>query len=248
MPGFPRVPARNPGLLDSAASPDDGTARIRPRRVSRCRLGSLARALVIVFAVLQTGETFGQAEWCGELQNAFGPFDYTDPANANHLWNVNANHFAPQVRNLTAGQAGYIGGDLDYLLRAFPNHHLALDAMARLSAKEGTAKPRGAQYTVACYFERAVRFKDDDPTVRLLYAKFLARGNQRDQVLVHLQEASKLAPEDANIKYNLGLALFELKRYDEALKAAHQAYALGFPLDGLRKKLESVGKWQPKQR
>jgi tetratricopeptide (TPR) repeat protein len=209
------------------------------------RFGWLTRALVLMLVLLRTGETFGQED-CGDLRNAFGPWDYTNPSNAKHLKNVNDNHFNSDIRNLVRGQSsGHIGGDLDYILRAFPNHHLALDAISRLSVKERKQRPRGAQYTVTCYFDRAVRFKPTDPTVRLLYARLLARNNQREQALVQLQEADQLDPKDANIKYNLGLALFELKRYDEASRAAEQAYALGFPLDGLRKKLESVGKWQP---
>ena len=205
--------------------------------------------LLLALVLLKTGEAVGQENWdCGDLRNAFGPWDYTNPSNAQHLLNVNTNHFNDSVRNLIAGQAGHIGGDLDYILRAFPNHHLALDAMLRLSVKEGAQKPRGATYTVGCYFDRAVRFKDDDPVVRLLYAKFLSRANEREKALAQLQEANKLDANDANIKYNLGLALFEVKRYDEAAQVARQAYALGFPLDGLRKKLESVGKWQPERR
>jgi hypothetical protein len=44
--------------------------------------------------------------------------------------------------------------------------------------------------------------------------------------------------------YNLGLAYVEIKRYPEALEAAHKAYALGFPLPGLRDRLKSVNAWK----
>jgi tetratricopeptide (TPR) repeat protein len=210
-------------------------------------VGRPTRALALALLLVQAGGTFGQ-DACGGLSNGFGPWDYTDPRNERHLINVNGNHFNSDVRNLVRGQTGHIGGDLDYTLRAFPNHHRALDAMLRLSAKEGSERPRGAIYTVACYFDRAVRFKPDDPTVRLLYAKFLASKKRHADAVVHLREADQVDPDDANIKYNMGLALFELKRYDEAADQAQQAYALGFPLQGLRKKLESVGKWQPEPR
>jgi tetratricopeptide (TPR) repeat protein len=222
------------------------TAR-QVKTVSEFLLVRLTRALALALVLLQAGETFGQEE-CGELRNSFGPWDYNDPRNAPHLTNVNGNHFDSGVQNLVRGQAGYIGADIDYVLRAFPNHHLALDAMSRLSVKERKDKPRGAQYTVACYFDRALRFKPADPTVRLLYAKLLARNKQYAEALVQLQEADQRDQDNANIKYNLGLALFELKRFDEAAEAAQRAYALGFPLPGLRKKLESVGKWQPERR
>ena len=54
------------------------------------------------------------------------------------------------------------GGDLDYTLRAFPNHHVALMAMAKLGEKQKTARPAGAKYGVECYFQRAVSFRGDD--------------------------------------------------------------------------------------
>lgn len=209
--------------------------------------GSLLRpagALLVALLLAQPGETFPQ-EGCGDLyaEGQFGPFDYTDPRYKSQLDNVNGNHFNANVQSLTRGQSGYVGADIDYTLRAFPNHHRALDAMMRLSAKVKNEKPLGATYTVGCYVERAVRFKPTDPIVRLLYAKYLAGKKQNDKALAQLQEADKLDPNNANIKYNLGLALFDLKRYDEAAEQARQAYALGFPYPGLRKKLESVGKW-----
>jgi tetratricopeptide (TPR) repeat protein len=203
------------------------------------------RALTVALLFVHAGGAFGQ-EGCGSLANAFGPWDYTDPRNKRELANVNGNHFNANVRNLVRGQtSANIGGDIDYTLRAFPNHHRALAAMLRLSAKEGRERPLGATYTVGCYFERAVQFKPDDPAARLLYAKYLSGKDRHDEALAQLRQADQLDPEDGNIKYNMGLALFELKRYDEAADQARQAYALGFPLDGLRKKLERVGKWQP---
>src|ERR1700682_1722293 len=42
----------------------------------------------------------------------------------------------------------------------------------------------------------------------------------------------------------LGLAYFDLRDYDNALDRARSAYRLGFPLPGLRNKLQEVGKWQ----
>ena len=148
-----------------------------------------------------------------------------------------------------AGQAGYIGGDLDYILRAFPNHHLALDAMSRLSVKEGTAKPRGAQYTVACYFDRAVRFKADDPdgaaAVREVPLRAATSAIRPRPPAGSKQARLRRTPTSST---TWASRCSRSSATTKPLKAAHQAYALGFPLDGLRKKLESVGKWQPEQR
>ena len=42
----------------------------------------------------------------------------------------------------------------------------------------------------------------------------------------------------------MGLLYTDLKRYDDALRHAHRAYALGFPLPGLQRKLARAGKWR----
>ena len=76
---------------------------------------------------------------CGSLQNGYGPHDYR--SDKDKLQIVEQYHMTPKVVNLVAGESGYIGGDLDYTLRAFPNHHVALMAMAKLGEKEKTDKP-----------------------------------------------------------------------------------------------------------
>lgn len=67
---------------------------------------------------------------CGALQNAFGPFD-DRTARGYNLDVVGSYHFTPPVEALIRGASGTIGGDLDYTLRAFPNHHRALNATNR---------------------------------------------------------------------------------------------------------------------
>lgn len=46
----------------------------------------------------------------------------------------------------------------------------------------------------------------------------------------------------AEINYNLGLVSIELGELDQAVKYAEAAYELGFPLQGLRTKLERLGR------
>lgn len=84
------------------------------------------------------GNTLASNECYGGGQG-FGPFDYTDPETARpgkygqspplHL--VEIAHFTPEVEHLVRGKSGAIYGDLDYTLRAFPNHHRALWSMVR---------------------------------------------------------------------------------------------------------------------
>jgi tetratricopeptide (TPR) repeat protein len=68
-------------------------------------------------------------------------------------------------------------------------------------------------------------------------------GKTQDAVQ-KLEKAAELNSENGNVHYNLGLAYFTLKDYEKSLAHAQRAYALGFPLPGLRNKLEKAGKWQ----
>jgi uncharacterized protein (TIGR02996 family) len=181
------------------------------------------------------------AEQCGPLNNGYGPYDYrVDKA---HLPVVENNHFAPGVEKLIAGQNGTIGSDIDYTLRAFPNHPRALMAMAKFGRKMKNDRVIGATYPIPCYFERAVRFRPDDGVVRILYADFLMKRGETTEALTQVQAAEQLAGQSADMHYNIGLAYLELKDYPKSLEHAHTAYRLGFPLPGLRNRLERAGKW-----
>ena len=199
-----------------------------------------ALAVTIVFSPI--GAFAGESD-CGSLQNHFGPFDYRS-ASAENRRLVEGTHFTPKVESLAGGNTTITpGGDMGYTLNVFPNHHRALMALIKLSEREKTDKPRGMGHTVACWFDRAERFRPDDATVKMLHGIYLMRKGKMQAAAEKLEQANALAGEDANILYNLGLAYFDLKQYDKALTNAHAAYALGFPLPGLRDKLKRAGKW-----
>jgi tetratricopeptide (TPR) repeat protein len=203
------------------------------------------------FAYLLIGVSFlafqtnaGAVQPCGELENAFGPFDYTNPKNERNLSIVNKRHFTSSVEHLFRPQAGSVGGNIDYTLRAFPNHHRALDAMARLTIKQQTSKPEGAGYTLECYFDRAKRLKPNDGMVPLIYGMYFYRIGKLDQALEQFKLAERLQPDNPNTYYNLGLLYFAKKDYENARSYANKAYALGFELPGLKQKLVAAGQWK----
>jgi tetratricopeptide (TPR) repeat protein len=180
---------------------------------------------------------------CGPLKNAFGPFDYrVAPLDTRDV--VESHHFTPEVESLIKGHTGVIGGDIDYTLRAFPNHPRALLAMMNLSFKEKTTKPRGSSYSVECWFDRAERFHPDDGVVQMLYGIYLLKLGRTSDAIKRFEAAEATADGDPNLYYNLGLAYFDLKKYDKALSYAHKAYALNFPLPGLREKLKRAHAWK----
>jgi tetratricopeptide (TPR) repeat protein len=198
--------------------------------------------LVLTSAMFAWACAVHAADPCGELTNGYGPYDYrTDKAK---LTVVEVNHFTTKVENLQCCLNGPLEADLDYTLRAFPNHHRALLAMERLAANMHTERPPRAHYTVACYYERAIRFRPDDGTTRMLYAAYLAKKGNAAEAIKHMEYIEKNAGPSANLDYNMGLVYADLKQYDKALEHAHRAYQAGFNLPGLRAKLERAGKWR----
>lgn len=202
------------------------------------------RALVAVLMALGTtasGLASGQ-EGCGPLENAYGPFDYR--SSKKELNVVEQFHFTPDVESLRHGNTGALGGDLDYTLRASPNHHRALMAMVNLALKAKSAKPLGARYTVDCWFDRAIRFANDDGAVRIIYGVYLYRVGKKDEARRVLEDARRFAKDDPNLYYNLGFVYLDLGDKAKALESAQTAYRLGAQLPGLRNKLRKAGAWK----
>jgi len=181
---------------------------------------------------------------CGQLTNEEGPFDYRN-APPKILDLVQRYHFTESVATLAGGStASNVAADISYTLRWFPNHPRALMAMAELARREKKDPPKGSPYTVQCWFQRAIEFRPDDEKVRAIYGVTLLRDGKRSQAIEQLTKALAMAPDDANAHYNLGLAYFGDKRYEEALAQAKAAYALGFPLPGLRDMLKRENQWK----
>jgi tetratricopeptide (TPR) repeat protein len=200
---------------------------------------------VVVLAMLASGAVHAQKKnFCGELKNAFGPFDYRKAASLPFEINiVEIAHFTPDVENNIKGNSGTIAGDLDYTLRAWPNHHRALASMSRQGMIEKTVQPKGAHFPVDCYFLRAFEWAPDDGMVHAIYGNHMFAKGKTDEALREFKRAVELEPDNPTINYNAGLAYIKTKDYDKALMHAKKAYAQNFPLPGLKNKLKALGKW-----
>lgn len=180
---------------------------------------------------------------CGELRNGYGPYDAR--RDLDKLEIVLTAHFTPVVESLTKGATNTTaGGDIDYTLRAIPNHPRALLAMIRLGVKENREKPRGSSYTIECWLDRALRFRPDDIIVRMIYAGYLNDKKRRPEAIQHLEIAKSQAGENPFTYYNIGLIYADLGEYEAALEQAHIAYDLGVQQIGLRERLKAAGKWR----
>lgn len=222
---------------------------------------NIARTPFFLSLFLAGAPVFAQvdANFCGPIAgNHYGPYDYrpdhfvaTPGDQENHSYKrmlVDGAHFTPRVENLigaqSGGQIGPPGADLNYTLRAFPNHHRALIAVMRYGEKAKSDKPAGLSMVVECYFERAVRFKPNDMIVKMLYATYLIKNKRVLEAAAQLEQATVLAKDGAFTHYNIGLVYFDMKNYGKALAQAHQAIALGFERTELRDLLKGVNQWQ----
>jgi tetratricopeptide (TPR) repeat protein len=180
-------------------------------------------------------------EICGPLENGFGPFDYRTVKESDRKI-VEQHHFTPPVESLQAGASGPIAGDLDYTLRAMPNHHRALAALTRLAQRERTERLRGTRWPVECYFERAIRFAPDDGRTHAAFGAYLHATGRKEEGLRAIEYGSALQPDDPLIAYNFGLLLIDAGFPDRALEQAKKAYGGGIQLPGLRRKIEASGR------
>jgi len=224
--------------------------RNRLARICTHRNRASGLAVAALLALACTASHAEESNGCPILRHGYGPFDYR-VASTDQKSLVEGAHFFPGVENLRRGahhpNRGYVvlpGNELDYTLRAFPNHPRALLALSRLAQRDHTERPEGTKAPVECYFRSAIDFRPDDATVRVLFGTHLLRTNRTKEALNQLEKARDLAEDDATTQYNLGIAYADLKRYPEALDAARKAYARGFPLPGLRDRLKRAGAWK----
>jgi tetratricopeptide (TPR) repeat protein len=182
------------------------------------------------------------ADDCGDVfDRRDGVFDYTDPAD----WAVHGRipivlqyHFTPDVEALRKGNTGDLLADIEFTLRAIPNHHRAIMAVVRYEATRGI--PPGRR-SVQCWFNRALTWRPNDGMVWLLYGNYQAKGQQWEAALESYGRAKALLPDNVEVDYNLGLLYVKRGAYDKAVEHARNAYSKGYPLQGLRRQLAQKG-------
>jgi len=221
--------------------------------------------LVALFAMIAqpavafdwTGTTFEGVACSGKGQG-FGPwdfFDVNDPTDdkweEGRWWEVRVIHRQPGLEALNAipfNQIEYnrAADEFDYILRAFPNHPEILGAVIQLELKRRRTDPPIIRWRTPpeCYLQRAKAFRPKQPHVDQLMGYYLQRLGKTEQALDYYRRALEIDPDYAEVYYNIGLAHFDVGNYELARENAVKAYELGFPLRGLRRRLERVGAWE----
>ena len=227
-------------------APVHAVARASVRASFRARWRAVALALA---GAVAAHAAVAQGIGCGGLANNYGPYDYRqykdmpeiDPVTKqmSPLQMVEGAHFIDTCEALVKCKRGSIGSDIDYTLRAFPNHHRALIAMMLYGERTKRDQPPEALFTVDCYFKRALTWKADDVIVRLIYAGYLNGKGKTAAAKEQLEAANKLW---TTFMAELGCRVVH-SEVDLAVDAARRAYGAGMTHPILRQRLMAINRW-----
>lgn len=185
------------------------------------------------------GDDFSGTPCLGNSQG-YGPFDYTDPGQrGKSLELVESAHFTPAVRRLVKGKSATISADLDYTIRAYPNHHQALASMVEYYFSP--TEPTPLKSKPECYLQRALVFRPNDAAVHHIFAIYAHRRKMYEKAIQHYDKAIVIDGSSGSLRYNRGLTHYAMKQYDEAFNDAMAARERGYPLQGLMRKLVKHG-------
>lgn len=181
---------------------------------------------------------------CVGSSGVYGPFDYTAKhKHTKELFLVESAHFTTEVESLVRGNTTTLPyGDIAYTLRAWPNHHRALNAISRYNLRLKRQK-KTIKIPAECWFQRAISFSPSDATVYMLFGIYLHNSTRYKMAENNYNISLQFDPENIQTHYNFGLLLVDRRRYEEAKKHAQFVYANNYPLPGLKNKLADAGYW-----
>jgi tetratricopeptide (TPR) repeat protein len=157
------------------------------------------------------------------------------------LDNVEKPHLAPSQQKRGNKDFASAKGDLEFVLRYYPNHPLALDLISQLCTTYSTLPNCDADL----WFEAALALNPQAAPTYVVYGIHLQRKGKTAEAVTQYRNALRLDPNSINAHYNIALALFDLKQFEESNAHAQAAYAGGVPYAGLRDKLTRAGQWKP---
>lgn len=224
------------------------------RRFVKSALGGL-----VTFSILLSPHALAGEYDCGVLQNhgGIGPWDYYDPSSSaktgedpmGRIKRVENVHFKAGMRNLNTKEYDIerLTAEITYTLSVFPNHPDALLAVTRLEKMAGGKLPQRSvdvykpRISAHCFFDRALRFRPEQPAVRFSYAIYLHQQGKYAEALEHYKFAEKTFEENPFFQYNLGLLYSDMKNWPKATEYAERAYRGGAIFPGLRQRIEKAG-------
>jgi len=145
-------------------------------------------------------------------------------------------HTGPAIESLNRGIFSRpVLADLNFTFSHWPNHIPALLALVRYDL--GGGQPH--EFLPAeCYFQRARDFAPDDADVLIVEGTYFYRRKDYARAKQSLEQALEINPSSADAHYNLGLLYVESGDLAKAREHADAAYSIGYPLPGLRNRLD----------
>lgn len=217
------------------------------RMVSWVMTAAIVASVTLTTRAALADESVSEAVECGQP----GPVsssvhDYRQRDSTPQLkWSagdIKKNHYDPIVKRMREGiYSEPVMADLDYLLRRWPNYYPGLQALIRYDLAGG--KSYGF-LPAKCYLLRAREFAPHDVNVALYLAYYYWKKGEMKQSKHAYDEALAIDPRSPDAHYDLGLLYLETGHPKKALEHAQIAYAAGYPLPGLREKLQRAGYWK----
>jgi tetratricopeptide (TPR) repeat protein len=130
-------------------------------------------------------------------------------------------HFAMAAAALVAGSLELAQSECQAAAAARPGWEQAAILQAQVLRKAAPDK------VIAHYQDFVARYPQSRE-VRMQLGRELAGDRKNAEARVQFLEAEKLAPDDANVAYAIGLLSMQLQEWDDAEKALKRALALGF--------------------
>lgn len=200
---------------------------------------------LIVLLIGSTAHAAGYQDFlpCEPFDSTTTLHDINDPGDQVVRGTVESNHFTSPVETLQKGQTAPLPRDIAFVLRAFPNHYRALNAMARWQLQNKLViDPESQVWTADCYFQRALEFRPDDWKIHFIYGIYLHGAKRVEEANREYDTAEQQGADNAEFYYNRGLLDIDTGNLTRAAQYADKAYALGVPLSGLRDKLARAQK------
>lgn len=155
------------------------------------------------------------------------------------LYNVEKYHLYEGITKLGRHEYKYAQADFGFMLNYFPNHPRALLLMMDTLFQS----KRPALFDQ--YITRAIDMFPDTPSSYVVLGIYKHRLGRYQEAIAPYEHALELKPDYSDAHYNLALTYIELNQLEKANQHAQRAYALGYPLPGLRARLQQMKAWNP---
>lgn len=109
------------------------------------------------------------------------------------------------------------------------------------------AAAKGDKEEAAIQYERAIKLDPAGLVAYMDYAVFLAQDGRLSDALSQMLAAAKVAPDNAEVQYRIGLLLAEMQQYEYALMAFERALKLDAQHENARRNRDVLQQYLPRK-